>query len=155
MSEEMILLPEVVDFIKSEEHCALTAYQDCSPRKIWTVGYGHTGGDVYEGQVIDEEKALEFLEQDLSVVCKQVKHAIQMTLNNYQFSALVSLVFNLGYGNFLKSDVLKLLKAQQIYAAADAFLELDHSDGEEVAGLKTRRERERDMFLTGIGVLQV
>jgi lysozyme len=144
------LIQGVIDLICISEHLALTAYQDCSPKKILTIGWGHTGPEVVEGLTCTKEQADAWLMSDLTETCKLVTHALGMTLNNYQFSALVSLTYNIGYGNLLKSDVLKYIHAQEIYKAADAFLELDHSDGVEIAGLRTRREAERSMFLTGL-----
>jgi lysozyme len=93
--------------------------------------------------------------KDLHIVARQVQTVLQITLNNYQFSALVSLVFNWGIGHFEKSDLLKLIHASKLYEAADEFLKLDHADGVRYAGLTIRREAERNMFLTGIGVLKI
>ena len=44
-----------IDLIKSYEGCRLTAY--VCPGGVWTIGWGHTGNDVYEGQVITQAEA--------------------------------------------------------------------------------------------------
>jgi lysozyme len=151
--EEMKLLPEALKLIEDDEHLMLSAYRHF-PKEPWTIGYGHTK-DVCEGMTCTKEQAEQWLKEDVEETCRLVKHALQMTLNNYQFSALVCLVFNIGYGRFRESNLLKLIHAQEIYQAAEEFLSFDHVDGNEVAGLRTRREVERSMFLTGIGVLKI
>jgi len=44
-----------LDLIKSFESLRLRAYRD--PVGIWTVGYGHTGPDVYPGLEISKAEA--------------------------------------------------------------------------------------------------
>lgn len=147
----MKLLPEITSAICFSEHLALKAYQDCSPKKIWTIGWGHTGKEVVGGMVCTKEQADAWLRADLAETCRLVTHAlglIKKTVTDWQYTALVSLTYNIGYGNLLKSDVLKLIEQGDLQKAADAFLALDHSDGVEIAGLLHRRVREREMFLT-------
>ena len=148
----MKLLPEGLKLIEDHEHLCLKSYKNF-PKEPWTIGWGHTK-DVCEGMTCTKEQAVQWLKEDLDETERLVKHALQMTINNYQYSALVCLVFNIGYGNFKDSNLLKLLHAQEIYKAADEFLSFDHQNGNEVAGLKERRKDERNLFLTGIGVLK-
>ena len=144
----MILLPEGLKLIEDDEHLMLSAYKHF-PKEPWTIGYGHTK-DVVEGMTCTEDQAVQWLKEDVAETCRLVKHALQMTLNNYQFSALVCLTFNIGYGRFRESDLLKLIHAQEIYLAAEEFVKFDHVDGNEVAGLRERRLAEKAMFLTGL-----
>jgi lysozyme len=71
----------------------------------------------------------------------------QPTLNNNQFSALVSLAYNIGLGNFASSTLLKKIKAQDFAGAADEFIKWDHVNHMEIAGLVARRAKEREIFL--------
>ena len=53
-----------INLITSFEGCSTKAYQD-KYGKVWTIGYGHTGPDVYEGQIITKEQAGNLLKNDL------------------------------------------------------------------------------------------
>ena len=136
--------------IKSFEGLRLDAYRD--PVGIWTIGYGHIRG-VQPGMTITEPQATDFLRQDLAAAENSVGAvtADAPTTGN-QFSAMVSLCFNIGSGNFRTSSVLRQHRAQNPAAAADAFLLWDkgHRDGQLVVlpGLRRRRQAERALYLT-------
>ena len=51
--------------IESFEGCVLKAYKARPAEKYWTIGYGHYGPDVKEGDVITKERADELFKQDL------------------------------------------------------------------------------------------
>ncbi len=53
--------------------------------------------------------------------------AVPLTQN--QFDALVSLIYNIGEGNFASSTLLKMLNAGNYRGAADQFLVWDKSKG--------------------------
>ena len=87
---------------------------------VWTIGYGHTKA-VTKGDVITEEKAEELLLDDLSIFEKGVSSLVKVELNENQFSALVSLAFNIGLGNFQKSTLLRLINAGDFPSASKEF----------------------------------
>src|SRR5262245_6586870 len=89
-----------VALIKRYEGLSLKAYR--CPAGALTIGYGHTG-DVEEGDVITEEAAEELLRQDLRVFETGVERFVTVKLNDNQFAALVSFVFNVGLGAFARS----------------------------------------------------
>lgn len=95
-----------IDLIKSFEGLKLTAYV-CEAGR-WTVGYGHTGKDVYKGVKITESYALNLLYRDISVFEKTINN-LDVNLSQNEFNALVSLVFNIGRENFRTSTIKKLL----------------------------------------------
>ncbi len=78
------------------------------PAGRWTIGYGHCKG-VKSGMRATEEECLQFLADDLAVAGNVVKSYVNVPLNQQQFDALSSFVFNLGAGNFLTSTLLKKL----------------------------------------------
>jgi lysozyme len=101
---------------------------------------------------ITEDQALAFLREDLGQAEAAVDAAASsVATDDNQFAAMVSLCFNIGSGNFRTSSVLRMHRAGDPAAAADAFLLWDkaHVNGElkEVDGLKRRRERERELYL--------
>lgn len=136
--------------IESCEGLELTAYQD--PAGIWSIGYGHTPS--YEGQTITDVDAAELLAADVGWACACVygaTHDVPTTDN--QFSAMVSIAYNIGAGAFRSSSVLRLHREDDSANAARAFLLWDkmHVNGNLVlsAGLLRRRELERDLYLAG------
>lgn len=140
----MKVTTEVVTLILEEEHLCLSSYQD--PGGVWTIGYGCTT-NVKQGDTCTEDMAKVWFLRDLNECAHGVLRELDQTLNNDQFSALVSLAYNIGLGNFASSTLLKKIKSQDFQGAADEFLKWDHIGSVEYAGLKGRREKERQIFL--------
>jgi lysozyme len=133
-----------VDLIKHYEGCKLKAYRDIVG--VLTIGYGHTGGDVFEGQVITQEEAEALLRLDLERFERGVEFQVKVDLTQNQFDALVSFAFNLGLGALKDSTLLKKVNAQDFPAAAKEFLKWINAGGKPVNGLKIRRTAESFMF---------
>ena len=136
--------------IQNAEGLRLEAYQDV--RGIWTIGYGHTAG-VIEGMQITPDQAEQFLKDDVLGAENAVNAGVgQAATSDNQFSAMVSLCYNIGAGNFGSSTVLREHVAGSTGAAADAFLLWNKAtiDGvlQVVAGLTNRRNAERALYLT-------
>jgi len=133
-----------IDLIKKYESCKLTAYK--CPSGVWTIGYGHTQG-VKQGDKITQEQADKFLADDLESFEYYVRAVVFKELNQNQFDALVSFVFNVGSGNFKKSTLLKLLNEGKFTHAALEFAKWNKADGKVLNGLTKRRESERLLFV--------
>lgn len=131
--------------IKSFEGLRLKAYQDSVG--IWTIGYGHTGADVFADLTIDEAEADNLLRQDLADAESCIEAYVNLTISQEQFDALCSFVFNLGCKAFKNSTLVKLINAYQFEAAALQFSRWAKAGGVELAGLVRRREAERELFL--------
>lgn len=136
--------------IKHFEGLRLDAYQDVAG--IWTIGYGHIRG-VTKGMQITEAQATGALEDDLA----GAEATINATTNpagttSNQFSAMVSLCFNIGSANFRASTVLHEHVAGNFPAAANAFLLWNKATINgvltPVEGLTARRTAERALYLT-------
>ncbi|EBX5572414.1 lysozyme [Salmonella enterica subsp. enterica serovar Kuessel] len=132
-------------FIRAREGVKLAAYQDGGG--VWTIGYGHTRG-VKQGQVINHEQADEFLNNDLRQVESCISERVTVALNQNQFDALVSFVFNIGRQAFSDSTLLKKLNEGKYRAAADQFTRWVYDNDKFVQGLYNRRVAERDLFLS-------
>lgn len=153
--EELELTESCVQLIERDEGCVLTAYPDPGTGgEPWTIGYGHTGPDVHPGLKITVTDAQALLEKDLAKFEDGVAHLIYVGstvagrgANNNQFSAMVSLAYNVGLGNFEKSSVLRFHNAGQYQQAADAFLLWDKAAGRVMPGLVRRRHQERELYL--------
>lgn len=87
-----------LQFKKAWEKFRGTAYKATKNEKYWTIGWGHTGPDVYEGQKITEGQGLLLLNRDMQWAVKAVDDVAHPSLTQAQFDAVVDLVFNAGTG---------------------------------------------------------
>lgn len=141
-----------VGMIKRFEGLELDAYQDIAG--IWTIGYGHTGPDVQPGMKISEHDAEELLKQDLRPAEDDVKRLVRVALNQNEFDALISFVYNVGAGGFGKSTARRRLNSGDRVGAAEAITWWNKATVagvlREVTGLTRRRAAERALFLEPI-----
>lgn len=135
-----------LQLIKDSEGLQLTAYK--CPAGVWTIGYGHTGPDVRPGLTITPREATELLQADLLKFERAVSALVTITINDNQFSALVSFAYNVGEGALARSTLLRHLNAGRIAMAAQEFLRWTKAGGVELPGLVRRRRAERDLFST-------
>ncbi len=146
-----------VELIKRFEGLELEAYQDIAG--IWTIGYGHTGADVQPGMKISERDAEELLRRDLKPREQAVEGAVKVPLNQNEFDALVSFVYNVGAAAFRGSTALKRLNKGDRVGAADALTWWNKATVggvlREVLGLTRRRAAEKALFLTPTAAPQV
>lgn len=133
-----------LELIKSFEGLHLKAYLD--PVGIPTIGYGHIRG-VKMGQVITEQEATAFLQEDLAYAEHAVNTYVTVPLNQNQFDALVSFVFNLGAGTFQKSWLLRDTNLKKFEQAANEFPRFVYAGGVKLRGLVRRREAEKALYL--------
>lgn len=130
--------------IKSFEGCRLEAYRDSAG--VPTIGWGRTKG-VMMGATCTQEQADAWFDEELPEYEGYITYHVKVPLEQYQFDALVSWVYNLGPANLQQSTLLKKLNRGDYIGAADEFKKWNRAGGVELAGLTLRREAERDMFL--------
>lgn len=102
-----------IAFIHQFEQLRLKAYKPFKSEKYFTIGWGHYSPDVKENMVITKEQAEELWLKDAAVAETEVNRAIRLynlELNQNQYDALVSFVFNIGIDNFRNSSVLRDLR---------------------------------------------
>jgi lysozyme len=135
--------------IKKFEGCKLKAYK--CPANVWTIGYGNTfyenGMKVKEGDVITQERAEELAKFIIDQFAVTIAPFILKPLNDNQFSACVSLAYNIGTGGFKKSSVFKKLNVNPLDATiADSFRLWNKGGGKVLPGLVKRREAEIALY---------
>jgi len=140
----MNITDEGIKLIKNFEGCRLTAYK--CPAGVWTIGYGHTGSEVHSGQKITQAQADNYLKVDLMIHCNNVSKLVKVPLTQNQFNALVSFEYNVGYGNFKNSTMLKLLNQKKYVEAAAQFDRWVYAGKTKLAGLVKRRTAEKNLF---------
>ena len=111
-----------------------------------TVGWGHTGS-ARLGDTISQAAADMYLQGDTYTASKALDGLL---LNQNQFDALVSLIYNIGVPAFDSSTLKQLLLAGDYDGAAEEFLKWNHSRGKVVDGLTNRRNTERYLFLSPV-----
>jgi lysozyme len=135
--------------IKRFEGCRLKSYR--CPSGIWTIGFGNTfyenGDKVKEGDVITQQRAEELAKFIIDQFAVSIAPFIQKTLTENQFSACVSLAYNIGTGGFKRSSVFKKLNVNPTDATiADSFRLWNKGGGKILAGLVKRREAEIQLY---------
>lgn len=128
--------------IKKSEGLRLDAYQSGGR---WFIGYGHLGAE--PGSHISEAEADRLLREDVAGAEAGVRRQVIVAVNDNEFSAMVSLAYNLGLGGFGRSSVLEKLNDDDRQGAADAFLQYVRAGYQVIEHLKQRREEERALFL--------
>jgi lysozyme len=129
--------------IKAHEGLKLDAY--LCPAGVPTVGFGCTT-NVKLGMRITEQEALRRLQDDLEPAEQCVERSVEVGLSDNEFSALVSLVFNIGCRAFQGSTLLRKLNAGDRDGAALEFHRWNRGGGRVLNGLTTRRAAEAQLF---------
>ena len=139
-----------IDLIKKFEGCNLNAYL-CPASKV-TIGYGSTmwsdGKPIQMGEVITLEGAEKLLMWEMknkSIVLQN------LNLNQNQFDSCLSLIYNIGIGNWSKSTLLKKIKLNpNDETIKDEFLKWNKArvNGKLIAlkGLTNRRLAESNLY---------
>lgn len=128
------------------------------PAGYWTIGWGHvvldpTGKqlrgnenkqrarEVYpHGVSIDEAAVL--LADDVRRFAAGVFRVVKVDINDNQFCSLVSFAFNVGFGAFSRSTLLKELNRGQLARIPRELRRWNKIAGKESTGLTRRREAE-------------
>lgn len=136
---------EGIELIKKFEGFRAEAY--LCPGGKWTVGYGYTQ-DVNAGDKITEVEAEHYLRHDVGDAEQAVNSLINAPLEQCQFDALVSLVFNIGCGNFYSSTIRRLVNegCRDKNKITHAFCMWKMSNGRVLKGLLRRREAEAALY---------
>ena len=137
--------------IQQFEGLKLKAYKDSVG--IWTVGFGNifnldTGNPIKEGDEISLETAERWLKIEVDNLQAKMIKVITVPLNDNQWTALTSLTYNIGFGAFKRSTLLRLLNAgASKEEVAKQILRWNKAGGKEIKGLTNRRKAESNLFL--------
>ena len=147
MNQNVKIPQEVFEVIKKFEGFKAKAYK--CPAGVWTIGYGTTKG-VKEGQSITEFDAYRQLVQWFLVPAQTIKKVLFVPVQDYEFGAIMSLVYNVGQGAIVSSTLIKKINANSKSDASNEFLRWDkiRINGELVPskGLSNRRKVEKLIF---------
>lgn len=148
-SNSMKLSNKMLDIIKNYEGLSSKAIK-LSGETYYTIGYGHYGSEVKEGQTITQNEALELLRSDVNVFENGVRSSVKVPITQNQFDALVSLAYNIGVGAIASSDTVKHLNNGEIGHAAVDIPSWRRGMGYQILpGLEKRRQTELEFFAVG------
>ena len=145
MLKGSLLQDKNLNFIREVEGFKREAYQD--EGGVWTIGYGHIKG-VSEGMTITQEEAEEMLRDEMAEYEGYVNRLVTAELNQNQFDAMVSWVYNLGGGNLSSSTLLKVLNDGDYAGVPAQMMRWNKAGGKVLEGLTRRRQAEADLFGT-------
>lgn len=140
-----------LSLIKKYEGCRLIAYK--CPAGVLTIGYGHTGKDVYAGKKITQKQADELFKNDLLRYENTVRKATKgLVLNENKIAALTSLCYNIGQGAFVNSSLQKRLHVPNTYRwyLEALWYRWVWAKGQKLPGLVKRRYAEIELYFTPI-----
>jgi lysozyme len=124
---ELLLSDEGYDVLKDREGCELTAYQDTVG--VWTIGLGHTSAagppTVTQGMTITEEEAESIFRQDAMHFRDECAGMVRVPMEQWEFDATASFIFNIGSTQFASSTFLARLNDEDYVGAAQAMLWFD------------------------------
>jgi lysozyme len=137
-----------LDLIKEYEGFRSAPYRD--PVGVWTIGYGSTKGVGPNTPRMTEQQASDRLRREVDQTYGAAVNKIP-GLNQNQFDAITSFVYNVGTGGIGDTGVGRALRAKDWNRAANELLKWDKAGGRTLAGLTRRRQAERKLFLTPVG----
>ena len=140
----MMINDKGIKLIKSFEGLRLKAYKALPTEKYFTIGYGHYGADIKEGQTITEAEAEALLRSDLKKYEAKVNKYSNYNWNSNEFSALVSFAYNIG-----NIDGLTKKGERSREEIKKFWTSYSKAGGKELSGLLRRREAELKLFNDG------
>ena len=142
-SKQMNISQEGLSLIKKFEGCELEAYK-CAAG-VWTIGFGSIKG-VKQGDTITQEEADNLLLHEMDEYEGYINDAVNVDLNQNQFDALVSWVFNLGPSNLSSSTLLTRINNKNWDDVPAQIKRWNKAGGKVLQGLIRRREAEALLF---------
>ena len=138
---------EGLGLIRAFEGFRAEPYLD--PAGIRSIGYGHVILPGEHFTTLTEEQATELMLRDIETKKGWVAYYIRRLLNDNQYSAVVSLVYNLGVTPLTKTLGRKLNDGEFL-GASQEFTRWVYADNKILPGLVKRRAAEKALFLKPI-----
>lgn len=152
-SNDLSLSEQGVNLIKQFEGFSSKLYND--PAGHCTIGYGTlvhrdncNGNESDEFKKgISEERGTELLKLEANKFSGTVNNSVTVPLNQNQFDALVSFVYNIGPAAFGESTLLKKLNNGSYDSVPSELRKWVKGGGKVLPGLVKRREQEANLFI--------
>jgi GH24 family phage-related lysozyme (muramidase) len=147
-----------IELTKRSEGFRSSTYND--PAGYCTVGYGHLikrdpcdGSEPEEFMAgITEDRGTEILRDDMGIAESAVIELVNIDLTDGQYAALCDFTFNVGYGNFERSTLRKVVNNREFHRVPSELRRWVFAGGGRLPGLEIRREREIQLFFEGMPI---
>lgn len=146
----------IKEYFEGREYKAYPDPLSADGRPI-TIGIGHTGPEVHLGLVWNDRQIDDAFAADIAKFEAMANDAIKVTVNQNQFDAFVSILFNVGPGSKTKDGIIRLksgepstllrkLNAGDYAGCANEFTKWCRSGTGKSLGLYRRRMAEKLLF---------
>lgn len=147
-----------VELTKTSEGFRSNLYNDAAG--YCTIAYGHLlkrarcDGTEFPRFLrgVTEPEGTELLVDDMGAAQIAVMTSVRVDLTDGQYAALCDFVFNVGRKNFRDSTLLEVVNAGDQPSVPFQLRRWVRAGGRELAGLKTRREKEIQLFFEGLPI---
>jgi lysozyme len=113
----------------------------------WTIGWGSTGPDVTPSTIWTQQQCDDRFDTDVQKFAAKVSGLLgDAATTPGQFSAIVSLAYNVGIGNLRSSTLLRKHKAGDFAGAGAEFARWNKAAGKVMPGLTRRRAAEAALY---------
>jgi lysozyme len=134
--------------IKAHEGLRFTSYPDpATGGAPWTICYGHTEG-VTPGMTVSKAQCEQWLREDVAEAEAYLQSYVRVPLNQNEYDAYTSFIFNAGPQNFRTSTMLRLLNAGKRTEACNQFPRWKYANKKVLKGIVKRRYEEQTLCLT-------
>lgn len=114
-----------------------------------TIGYGHVIlPNEHFPSSITKEEAETLLKKDLQPREKSLNILVKVSINQNQFDALMSFIYNIGVENFKQSTLLKFINEKLFNKIPNQFRRWKYINKVVSKGLLARREEEIKLWLS-------
>lgn len=141
----MLFPPELAsEFVAEQEGFEAEAYK--CPTGHWTIGFGHAR-NVHKGDVITRSEAYDLLDRDLQRTQEELATLIHIDINENQFIALMSFVYNFGLTKCRTYRLFGMINRSEWENVRTWWPKYCNPDDPVVTkGLRDRRMRELELF---------
>ena len=138
----------LLQYLKDKEKFVSHVYRDSGG--VETIGYGFTNPEIIKRGKLTEQEASDLLVKDIADRQRQLAQQIKTwdKLNQNQKDALTSYGFNVGVGNWSKTQprLLAALNEERFKDAAKYMDAVTDRSGTRLPGLVKRRQEEQEWF---------
>ena len=144
-----------INLIRKYEGFSEKAYSEChTDHEPYTIGYGTQyypdGAPVKIGQRCTEEKALEYLFNEINVINKEISK-LNLNLDSYMQQALISFIHSVGWESFIYSQIIDCIENENFSGVCEEIGRWVFDEERSIiGGLLERRQEEVKLFLTQI-----
>ena len=139
------MLTSAIELIKEFEGFRAKPYK-LPGEPYLTIGFGRHEASIKSYERTTKKRELAWLKKRIASDARKLDE-LDLLINHNQRQSLLSFIYNVGFGAFLNSTMLKFIRARNYQAASHEFTRwVKGSHGKSMPGLVRRRKAERALF---------